>query len=144
MNKEAIATTVKKEVNNDMLLENLRFFGEQYAPSNHINGTYHQGEVCKFLSINESNLSNWKRNLQPVAKTTIRRMADKLSSYFAVHITPEMLVSRSLSDVIVLVNFTSDLETNNNGIDEKIQYLLGKYPEQKQSILWQLELYDRK
>jgi len=138
---------MKKKINNSILLDNLKFFGEQYAPSNHTAGTYHQGAVCQFLAINESNLSNWKRNIKPIARTTIKRMADKLSQYFTVHITPEQLVSRSLCDVIDIANFKPSLSNsnnNNNGLDEKIQFLLGKYPEQKQPILIQLELYDQK
>ena len=133
-----------REFDNTILLENLRFFGEQFAPSDHITGSFHQGIVCRFLAINQSNLSNWKHNIKPVARTTIIRMADKLSQYFAVHITPEMLVSRSISDVIDLATFTPDIEQNTNGIDEKLQHLLNKYPEMKRPILLQLQLYDKK
>ena len=135
---------MKPKIDNKILLNNIAFFGEQYAPSDHVTGSYSQREVCKFLKINESNLSNWKRNIKPVARTTISRMADRLSYYYNTHITPEMLVSRSLKDVIDLTNFKPTLPVDFNGLDAKIGYLLRKYPELKQPILSQLELYDKK
>jgi transcriptional regulator with XRE-family HTH domain len=131
-------------VDNNILLENIEFFGRQFAPSTHITGKYSQRQVCSLLNINESNLSNWKRNTKPVARTTIIRMADKLSYYYNTHITPEMLVSRSLKDALDLTNFEPTLPVDFDGLDEKICYLLGKYPELKQPILTQLELYDKK
>lgn len=134
----------KKKVNNNILLNNIKFFGEQYAPSKHITGPYNQRKVCKFLDVNESNLSNWKKNIQPVARTTIIRMADKLSLYFNDNITPDMLISRSLKDYIDLTKIVDEEELGDNHLDEKIIHLLNKYPEQKKVILQQLQIYDMK
>ncbi len=134
------------------LIDNLNFIGYCLFPklkSKKLKD-FNKSDLANFLEIDDGNLSHWLKGDNPISKTNLFRICNKLSDYYNLKITPEIIMNQSLekylSDYRPKYNIAdpSNLIKDSFELIEKITFLLRKHTHLQSLIYQLLKYYDER
>lgn len=113
---------------------------------------FNKTDMAKFLEMDLPTLSRWISGQNPISKINLIRIATKLSDYYKMEITPELLSNHSLETYLethhpkqyVFLDVEKSIVADKRSIIDEINFFLNKHRE-LQPIIYELLLkYDKK